>query len=154
MTRTAFQDQIVGNHCWGCGSLNMWGLAIKSYWDGEESVCEWEPRDRFMSGPSGVLNGGIIATLVDCHSICTAIAARYRLEGREIGSGESVKYATGSLNVRYLAPTPINQTVSLRATIVEATDRKTVVNSTVSSGGQERAIGEVVGVRVPEEWGD
>jgi hypothetical protein len=92
----AFQELIQGNHCFGCGNLNKHGLQIRSYWDGEETVCNWKPREYHMAGPAHVLNGGIIATLIDCHSICTAIAAAYRNEGREIGSGERIWYATAT----------------------------------------------------------
>ncbi|MDP6064450.1 MAG: PaaI family thioesterase, partial [SAR202 cluster bacterium] len=83
--QNAFQELIQGNHCFGCGSLNEHDLQIRSYWNGEKTVCNWMPREYHMAGPTHVLNGGIIATLIDCHVICTAIAAVYRNEGREIG---------------------------------------------------------------------
>ena len=152
MTQKSFQDQMGGNHCWGCGPDNEQGLQIKSFWDGEESVCTWTPSAHHMAGPEHVLNGGIIATLIDCHSIFTSIAAAYRAEGREIGTGEYIWYATGGLNVRYSAPTPIDKPVTLRARITEMTDRKTVLEVSLTSEGKETATGEVVAVRVPADW--
>ena len=54
MDRPAFQDQIGGNHCWGCGPLNAHGLQIKSYWsedDDGEAVCIWRPQSYHAAGP-------------------------------------------------------------------------------------------------------
>ena len=48
---------------------------------GEEAVCTWQPQPNHTSGPPHILNGGIIAVLMDCHCICTAVAAAYRAEG-------------------------------------------------------------------------
>jgi hypothetical protein len=59
--RIAFQDDVYfkGNHCWGCGNENSHGLNIKSYWDGNESVCTWKPEDFHTAGWPHVLYGGI-----------------------------------------------------------------------------------------------
>ncbi len=152
MTEKSFQDQIAGNHCWGCGPDNEKGLRIKSHWDGEESVCIWTPGPEHTAGPEHVLNGGIIASLIDCHAVCTAVAAAYRAESREIGTGAFILYATGGLNVRYKAPTPIDKPVTVRARITEMTEKKTVLEVSLASEGQETATGEVVTVRVPAEW--
>ena len=101
-----FQDEIPDNHCWGCGSRNPYGLPIKSHWLGEEAVCSWQPEEHHAAGPKHILNGGIIATLIDFHFICTAIAAAYRAEGREMNSPPPIWYATASLKVSYLRPAP------------------------------------------------
>ena len=58
MTQRAFQDEISGNQCWGCGSANENGLQIKSYWSGDEAVCTWQPKAYHNAGPPHVLNGG------------------------------------------------------------------------------------------------
>ena len=105
-----------------------------------------------MAGPTHVLNGGIIATLIDCHCICTAIAAAYRAEGREIGAGERIWFATGSLNVSYKRPTPIIEEVTLRAQIKDVKERKTLLTCSLYSEGEERAQGELLAIRVPLEW--
>ena len=105
---TAIQDKLVGNHCYGCGADNPKGMQIKSHWDGKESVCVYEPRPEQCAGPEQYLYGGTIASLIDCHSIGTALANYYRLEGREVGEGEEIWCVTGRLSVDYLAPTPID----------------------------------------------
>jgi len=151
-THVAFQDQIPGNHCWGCGPLNEHGLQIKSYWDGAQSVCRWQPWDWFAAGPEHILNGGIIATIIDCHCVCTAIANHYREEGREMTSEPGIWCVTGGLDVGYLAPTPLDQPLELRAQIEERKGKKTVLTCSLVSDGEERARGRLVAIRVPPEW--
>ena len=153
MERAAFQDQIGCNFCFGCGPTNEHGLRIRSYWDGpDESTCTYQPESHQAAGPKQFLNGGIIATLIDCHCICTAIAHAYRDDRREIGSAPAIWYVTGSLTVKYLRPTAIGVPVELRARIVEAGEKKTVLSCTLSSKGQECAMGEVVAIQVPLSW--
>jgi acyl-coenzyme A thioesterase PaaI-like protein len=148
----AFQDQIPDNFCFGCGADNPDGLHLKSAWEGDEAVAHWTPWPRFAAGPKHFLNGGIIATLLDCHGVCTAIAEGYRRDGRAIGTEPSIWHATTKLDVRYLRPTAIDQPVLLRATVVEVGDGGTVVDCTLTSAGKIRAEGRVVSVQVPESW--
>jgi len=149
----AFQDQIRENYCWGCGSLNEHGLQIKSFWSGNEAVCTWRPKGYHSAAPQHILNGGIIATIIDCHCVCTAIAAAYRAEGREIGTDPPIWHVTGSLQVSYLRPTPINEPVILRARIKEIKERKTILTCSLFAKGAECARGEVVALRMPADWG-
>jgi acyl-coenzyme A thioesterase PaaI-like protein len=148
----AIQDQIPHNHCWGCGTLNPLGLHIKSYPDGDETVCRFEPRPEHMAGPTHVVNGGVIAAVIDCHCVCTAIADSYRAAGLALGSEPLRWSVTASLRVDYLAPTPIAEPMELRARVVETKGRKRVVRCSVQSGGRERARAEVVAVEVPPAW--
>jgi acyl-coenzyme A thioesterase PaaI-like protein len=148
----AIQDAIPHNRCWGCGTLNPRGLQIKSYVEGDETVCRFQPSPDHMAGPPHVLNGGIIATVLDCHGVCTAIAEAYRAAGRELGSEPLIWCVTASIKVDYLAPTPIGAPVEIRARVREAKGRKRVVECTLRSGGKECARGEVVAVEVPPAW--
>jgi acyl-coenzyme A thioesterase PaaI-like protein len=148
----ALQDLVPGNHCWGCGPGNPEGLRIKSYWDGDETVCRWQPGPPFFAGPRHVLNGGVIASLIDCHSVITAIADLYRTEGRAIGSPPDVWCATASLEVSYLRPVPIAEPVTLRARVEDRDGRRSTVACSLYSGSEECARGRVVAVRVPESW--
>jgi acyl-coenzyme A thioesterase PaaI-like protein len=152
MTTSAIQDAIPGNHCWGCGTLNPQGLHIKSYWDGDTTVCTFQAAPHHAAGPPHVVNGGIIAALIDCHSICTAIADAYRVAGRALGSAPLLWLVTASMKIDYLAPSPIAEPVELRARILEVKGRKRVVACVVQSAGVERARGEVVAVEVPPAW--
>ena len=150
----AFQDALGENYCWGCGPLNPHGLQMKSYWsgDGDEAICTWQPLPYHTSGAQHILNGGIIAVLMDCHCVCTAVAAAYRAEGRAMTSKPSLFYATASLQVTYLRPTPVAEPVMVRARITSMTERKTLLTCSLYSGGEECARGELVAARVPAAW--
>ena len=109
MSSPAFQDQYLAARadCWGCGRNNEHGLHIKSCWEGDEAVAHFLPEEHF-TGHKGVLNGGIIATLMDCHCMGLAMAYAHKQEGREIGSQPLITYVTASLKVDYLKPTPLS----------------------------------------------
>jgi acyl-coenzyme A thioesterase PaaI-like protein len=155
VSAVAIQDQLgVENHCFGCGRDNPDGLHIKSYVDGDETVCRFRARSAFMAGPRHILNGGIIATVIDCHCVCTAIAAAYAAEGRAIGSAPTIWCATASMDVTYLRPTPIGEEATLRAHVESSDGKRFTIACTLESGGKERARGRVVAVRVPPSWRD
>ena len=141
-----------GNHCWGCGPDNPDGLQLKSRWEGDEAVADWRPRPEHMAGPCHILFGGIIAALIDCHSICTAYAAAFRATNQPIGSDPAVWYATASLQVSYLRPTPLTAELTLRARVTEIAGRRTNLVCALYAGGEECARGEVIAVRVPIAW--
>ncbi len=151
MTKS-IQELLPDNRCFGCGTLNPAGLGVKSYVEGDEVVCRFQPSPVHMAGPVDVVYGGIIASVIDCHSVCTAIADAYRAEGRPIGSEPRLWAVTANLNVTYLAPTPIAEPMVLRARVREVKGRKRVVDCTLTSGGKECARAEVLAVQVAEGW--
>ncbi len=152
MADKAFQDYYPDHlaHCYGCGRLNEYGLQIKSYWDGEETVCRFDPRPYHIAVP-GYVYGGLIASLVDCHSTGTAAAAAYRAQGRAMDTDPPLRFLTASLKVDYVRPTPLGVPLEVRATIQEVKGRKVVVASTLSAEGQVCARGQVVAVQVPDD---
>jgi acyl-coenzyme A thioesterase PaaI-like protein len=149
----AFQDYYPENvaHCYGCGSLNQHGHQIKTFWEGEETVTRFTPAPYHTAIP-GFVYGGLIASLIDCHSTGTAAAAMYRAEGREMGSQPPLRFVTGSLLVKYLKPTPLVP-LEIRGRVKEVTGRKVVVESTLYANGVATATGEVVAVKMPEDFG-
>ena len=151
MPEKAIQDYYPDHfsHCYGCGRLNESGLQIKSYWDGEESVCTFHPKPYHIAIP-GYVYGGLIASLIDCHSIGTAAAAAYRAEGRAMGTEPRFRFVTASLHVDYLKPTPLGVSLELRSTVKEIKGRKVVVTTNLSAKGEICAKGEVVAVQMPE----
>ena len=152
MTKQAFQDRIPNLHCFGCGPENAAGLRIKSTWSGKgESVCRFRPEPHHSAGPRHVVNGGVIATVMDCHAICTAVADGYQRAGLAIGEGDEILYVTGSLSVTYLEPAPIDACLEFRATVSTFEERKTRLTCTVAADGTPVAKGEVVAVRV-SDW--
>jgi len=154
MSEKAFQDYYPDQWslCYGCGRLNEQGLQIKSHWDGEQSVCTFQPQPYHTAVP-GFVYGGLIASLIDCHSTGTAAAAAYRTEGRAMDSLPPLRFVTASLHVDYLRPTKIKGPLELRAQVVEIRGRKIVVSTTLSSGGEVCAQGKVVAVQIPDDFG-
>jgi len=149
---TPFQDLMPGNYCWGCGPTVETGLRLKSRWQGEDVVCDWQPRPEFSAGPKHILYGGIISAIMDCHSIWTAIATAYKDESREVGSDPLVWYVTGSLKVTYRKPTPLDLPLTLTSRVEKIDGRKSTVTCSLVSDGQETAVGEMLAVRVPMDW--
>ncbi|MHB8765890.1 MAG: PaaI family thioesterase [Deferrisomatales bacterium] len=137
------------SHCYGCGRLNERGLQLRSYWREGEAVAVFTPEPHHTALP-GFVYGGLLASLVDCHGTATAAAAAYHAEGRALGSEPPLRYVTGSLQVRFLRPTPLGVPLELRGRARELKGRKVVVQVTVSARGEACVEGEVVGVQMPE----
>ncbi len=120
--------------CWGCGPANPEGLQLRSMPDGDEVTAEWTPGPNHAAFP-GVLNGGIIGTLLDCH--CNWSAAYHFMRKR--GVDHPPVTVTADYTVRLKRPTPAGEPVHLRAWVAESTDRKAVVEAELSSGGEVTA---------------
>jgi len=150
MHEKSFQENYPDDlsHCYGCGRLNQHGHHIRSYWDGDESVALFTPEPFHVALP-GFVYGGLIASLIDCHSTGTASAAAYRRAGREMGTEPALRFVTASLQVDYLQPTPLGVELTIRGKVEEISDRKVIVTSTVSAGGAVCAKGRVVAVKMP-----
>jgi acyl-coenzyme A thioesterase PaaI-like protein len=150
MSEKAFQDYYPDNvsYCYGCGRLNEHGLQIKSFWDGDETVCTYTPRPYHIAIP-GYVYGGMIASLIDCHCTGTAAAAAYKAEGRSMDTQPPLRYVTASLKVDYLKPTPLGVPLEVRARVKEIKGRKVVMQAWLSAGGQVCAQGEVVAIQAP-----
>ena len=147
----AFQDQGAVSHCHGCGADNEKGLQLKSFWDGDEAVATWKAQPHHCGGSKEIVNGGIVASLIDCHSLNLAIAHAYRTERRPIGSSPRIGYVTGNLTISYLRPTPLDEPLHLRAQITRIEGRNAWINCTLSAQGQVCATGEVLGIRVQRD---
>ncbi len=152
MSQEAFQDHYKDEYsvCYGCGRLNSHGLQIKSYWDGDESVCSFTPEPHHTA-IAGYVYGGLIASVIDCHGTGTAAAAAFRAAGRPMGTDPDFRFVTASLQVDYLRPTPIDAPMELRAKVEEIKGRKVVVSITLRSKGEICARGKVVAVQLPDK---
>ncbi len=151
VTAKSFQDYYPDetSHCYGCGRLNEHGLHIQSYWDGDEAICTFMPKPYHTAIPAYVY-GGLVASLIDCHSTGTAAAAMFRAEGRAMNTQPAFRFVTASLHVDYLKPTPLGPPLVVRARVKEIKGRKVVVESELSAGDQVCARGSVVAVQMPE----
>jgi acyl-coenzyme A thioesterase PaaI-like protein len=153
MTEPAFQDYYPEDtaHCYGCGRLNPQGYHFKSYWaeDSDDSVCWFTPYPQHTAIP-GYVYGGLLASLIDCHSTGTAAAAAYRLEGRPMDSQPALRYVTASLQVDFLKPTPLGPALEVRGRAVEIKGRKVVVETWIQVEGEITVRGRAVCVQMPE----
>jgi len=133
--------------CFGCGPANPEGLHIRSFPAGDgsgEVVADWAPGPNHEAFP-GVLNGGIIGTLMDCHSNWTAAFA---IMGRR-GTDKPPTTVTADYAIKLLRPTPTDRPVQLRARVVDMTDDRATVEATMEAGGEVTATcrGTFVAVR-------
>ncbi|RLE14119.1 MAG: PaaI family thioesterase [Actinobacteria bacterium] len=136
-------------HCYGCGTLNEHGFRIKTRLDGETTITDFQPGPQHIAF-TGVTYGGLIASVIDCHSAGSAAIFAMRRAGIAIGSEPSPRFVTAHLEVDYLAPTPLAQ-MRIVGRLVEMTDRKAIVESDLLVGGDVTARGSAVLVRVKDE---
>jgi acyl-coenzyme A thioesterase PaaI-like protein len=146
MNEPAFQDLYPEDYtnCYGCGRNNPAGLHLKSYWDGEESVCRHTPAPHYTGGVPGFLYGGMIASLMDCHGAGTAAAAKAKKTGKPVS-----RFVTASLKVDFLKPTPIGIELEVRGKVVEIKGRKVIVDLRLLAGDTVCATGTTVMVEIP-----
>lgn len=136
------------SHCYGCGRLNPHGLHIRSEWTGDEAIARFHPQPWHVAIP-GFVYGGLVAALIDCHGIGTAAAAAMVAAGARPGVDPSPRYVTASLQVDFLRPTPAGTELVLRGRPGAATERKIVVDVTLSAGTETCARGRVVAAPIP-----
>lgn len=117
--------------CFGCGPANQKGLRVRSFPDGEDVVCEWVPEPHHEAFP-GVLNGGIIGAILDCH--CNWTAAYHLM--RKSGATSPSCTVTADYSVALKRPTPTAGPIRLRARVIESTEDRAVVEGTLEAGGK------------------
>ena len=117
------------NACFGCGPSNAQGLQIKSVVEGEQVVATWTPAPHHQAFP-GVLNGGIVGALLDCH--CNWTAAWHLM--REAGADSPPCTVTAEYTIKLKAPTPTDGPLSLRAWVAESKGSKAVIEGELKSG--------------------
>jgi acyl-coenzyme A thioesterase PaaI-like protein len=136
MSEKSLQETYAPNMaCFGCGPANEKGLRIRSFPRGEEVVCEWQPETMHEAYP-GMLNGGIIGALLDCHSNWTAACHLMR----ESGADAPPCTVTADYSIKLLRPTPTDEPVTLTARVTESTGDRAVVEATLTAHGKVTAV--------------
>jgi len=132
------------SQCFGCGPGNADGLRLKSFPRHGEVVAVWQPAEKHQAFP-GMLNGGIIGALLDCHSNWTA--AWHLLQQGQLNQPPCT--VTAEYAVKLLRPTPLDAPVELVARVVESAADRAVIEAVLSSTGKPRATcrGTFVAVR-------
>lgn len=151
MQKLAFQDYYPDDvaHCYGCGKLNKEGHQIKTYWDGDETITRYTPKEYHTAIP-GYVYGGLLASLIDCHGTGSAAAAMYKHERREMDTDPPLRFVTAQLNVTYLKPTPLGPEIVLKGKIREVKDKKVIVDVELFAEDELCVKGEVVAVKMPK----
>jgi hypothetical protein len=151
--RGLLQDVWPNATCYGCGPANDAGLQIKSYWneDGTAVVAVFHPHPHQNAGFPNVMYGGLVASLIDCHSIWTAIAYAYRAEARPFGSAPVISYVTGKLEISYRLPTPLNEPIHLSAIAEKLEGRKATIHCTLGTATQVTAEAQVLAIRISDD---
>lgn len=142
--KTALQDQFAPNSiCFGCGPANDKGLRIKSFVEGDVVVAEFTPEPHHHAFP-GMMNGGIIGALLDCHSNW---AAAYHLMLRANAATPPCT-VTADFHVKLRKPTPLGP-VRLKAKVAESSDDRAVIDAELWSGNEltARCKGTFVAVK-------
>ncbi len=145
MTQSLQDRYAPTNACFGCGPANQHGLRIKSFVQGDEVVCTWQPATMHEAFP-GMLNGGIIGSLLDCHCNCTAA----HLLMVRAGASQPPCTVTAEYTIKLRRPTPTNVPVTLRAKVVEASEDRARISATLEAGGRICATCEGLFVAVKE----
>jgi acyl-coenzyme A thioesterase PaaI-like protein len=110
------------NACFGCGPANPKGLHIRSFVRGDEVVAEWQPSKQYEAF-EGMLNGGIVGALLDCH--CNWAATWHLM--KKTGADKPPCTVTADYSIKLLRPTPTDQPLKLVARTVESTDSRATV---------------------------
>lgn len=137
-----------GRDCFGCGADNPHGLHFKSCMEGDIAVSRFTPEPYHIAFP-GIVNGGIIATLIDCHGIWASIGYYILHHKPEAIDRPDVMYVTRKLTIEYLKPTPMGELI-LRGRVIKEGARSSTAQVELFSKDQLCVTGEVVGVRLPE----
>ena len=110
--------------CFGCGPANAKGLRIRSFPIENGAVAEFMPELHHPAFPN-VISGGIIGTLLDCHSNWTA-AFHIMKHRAEI---EPPCTVTAEYAVKLRRPTPIGVSLKLVSKIEEIDGDKAKVSA-------------------------
>ena len=119
-----------GSICFGCGPSNSKGLHIRSFPQGNEVVARWKPESHHEAFP-GMLNGGIIGALLDCHCNWTAAHALMKQSGTE----HPPCTVTAEYHIKLRRPTPSNGLVELRARVAEIKEDRAIIEGTLVVDG-------------------
>ena len=98
----------------GCGPSNLNGLRIRSFRSEDGLVMEFHTSPEHQAFP-GMVNGGIIGTLLDCHGNWAAAIAIMDRDGLD----EPPCTVTASYTVNLRRPTPSNSKLVIRAKAVD-----------------------------------
>ena len=119
------------NACFGCGPANALGLRVRSFPIGDRVIADWQPSTQHEAFP-GVLNGGIIGALLDCH--CNWTAAWHLM--MRAGAHRPPCTVTADYAIVLKRPTPTSGPVHLEARVESASDDRAIIHGELIAGGK------------------
>jgi acyl-coenzyme A thioesterase PaaI-like protein len=131
-TDPSLQERFAPNtRCFGCGPANPQGLRIRSFPEGEVVVATWSPAPHHAAFP-GVLNGGIIGALLDCH--CNWTAAHTLMQRGGMDAPPCTVTADYAITLK--RPTPMDVPVRLVARAVDVREDRATIEGTLEANGK------------------
>ena len=121
--------------CFGCGCTNKKGLQIKCFLDHDRIIATWTPDSHHEAFP-GILNGGIIGSLLDCHS--NWAAAYYVMKDQNLDITPCT--VTAEYAVKLKRPTPSNVSLDILANLSKIDGNKAWINAELSANNKVCAI--------------
>ena len=106
---------------------------------------EFTPEESHQAFP-GMINGGIIGTLLDCHGNWTAAIALMD----KAGDTEPPCTVTASYSIKLRRPTPLGSTLIVKGEVTEIGDDRANVKMSLSADGEVCATGTGLFVAVKE----
>ncbi len=135
MDETCLQERFSpASICFGCGPANPRGLHVRSFVRGDEVVAIWRAEPHHEAFP-GMLNGGIIGSLLDCH--CNWTAAWHLMQRQQLEQPPCT--VTADYAIKLLRPTPTDGPIELVARVVDSAAARVTVEGTLSAAGKARA---------------
>ncbi len=116
--------------CFMCGDSNLDGLRLKLYRDGEKVKADLRIDERFI-GYENMIHGGVVCGLLDEVMVWAAVI---------FGSKRSM-YVTVDINVKYHAPVPAGEEVTVEGWVVEEKGRMAFCEARILKGEKVLASG-------------
>ena len=146
MSKKAVQDEFAPNSiCFGCGPSNKDGLQIKSYRTNDGLEMEFECEEKHQAFP-GVINGGVIGSLIDCHGNWTAAIAIMDKNGLD----EPQCTVTAQYEVKLKRPTPFGPKLKIKSRVLALQADRAVVIIELKANGKTCATGRGFFIAVKE----
>lgn len=143
-TEKSLQETYAPNNiCFGCGPVHESGLRISSFPRGEEVIADWEPEPKYQAF-AGVLYGGLIGCLLDCH--CNWTAIWHLIQQNKLEKAPCT--VTAKYSLKFLRPTPMDKTIRLVAKVVDSAEDRATVKGELKSGDVTCAVFEGLFVSV------
>ena len=131
--------------CFGCGPANEKGLRIDSKRSEKGLELWFTPSEEHQAFP-GMVNGGIIGTLLDCHGNWVAAIALMDSHGED----HPPCTVTASYSVQLRRPTPANTPLHVTGEVLELMEDRARVSMQLVADGKLCAKGEGLFVSVKE----